>query len=27
VAWRGQKFSISLGYAIDKVRMNKSLII
>lgn len=27
VAWRGQKFSSSLGYAIDKVRMNKSLII
>ena len=25
VAWRGQKFSSSLGYAIDKVRLNKSL--
>jgi [ribosomal protein S18]-alanine N-acetyltransferase len=25
VVWRGEKFSSSLGYAIDKVRMNKSL--
>ena len=25
VAWRGQKFSSSLGYAIDKVGMNKNL--
>ncbi len=25
VAWRGQKFSSSLGYAIDKVRLNKNL--
>ena len=25
VAWRGQKFSSSLGYAIDKVGLNKSL--
>ncbi len=25
VAWRGQKFSSSLGYAIDKVGMNKAL--
>ena len=27
VVWRGEKFSSSLGYAIDKVRMNKSLAI
>lgn len=27
VAWRGQKFSSSLGYAIDKVRMNKNVAI
>lgn len=27
VAWRGEKFSSSLGYAIDKVGMNKSLIV
>lgn len=27
VAWRGEKFSNSLGYAIDKVGMNKSLTI
>jgi [ribosomal protein S18]-alanine N-acetyltransferase len=27
IAWRGEKFSSSLGYAIDKVRMNKSLIV
>lgn len=27
VEWRGEKFSSSLGYAIDKVRMNKSLTI
>ncbi|QQR35034.1 GNAT family N-acetyltransferase [Devosia oryziradicis] len=25
VVWRGEKFSSPLGYAIDKVRMNKSL--
>ena len=25
IAWRGEKFSSSLGYAIDKVGMNKSL--
>ncbi|WP_375450882.1 GNAT family N-acetyltransferase [uncultured Devosia sp.] len=25
VAWRGEKFSTALGYAIDKVGMNKSL--
>jgi ribosomal-protein-alanine N-acetyltransferase len=25
VAWRSEKFSSSLGYAIDKVGMNKSL--
>jgi [ribosomal protein S18]-alanine N-acetyltransferase len=27
IAWRGEKFSSSLGYAIDKVGMNKSLIV
>ena len=27
VVWRGEKFSTPLGYAIDKVRMNKSLIV
>jgi ribosomal protein S18 acetylase RimI-like enzyme len=25
VAWRGEKFSTSLGYAIDKVGLKKSL--
>lgn len=27
IAWRAEKFSSSLGYAIDKVGMNKSLIV